>query len=131
MIALDTNVVVRFIVEDDPGQSERARDLLGSHDRDGEPCLVTDIVVCEIVWVLESCYLFPRVEIASTLRALLRARQLRFQSPDLVARALDRYRAGAGDVSDYLVDEVGRSLGCERTATFDSALLDDPRFVSP
>jgi predicted nucleic-acid-binding protein len=92
---------------------------------------VTDIVVCETVWVLESCYRFGRAEIASTLRSLLRARQLRFQSPDLAARALERYRKGAGDVSDYLVDEVGRSLGRSSTVTFDRDLEGDPRFVAP
>lgn len=131
MIALDTNVVVRFIVEDDPDQAERARVFLKRCGREGVPCLVTDIVVCETVWVLESCYRFGRPEIAATLRSLLRARQLRFQSPDLVARAVDRYRRGVADVSDYLVDEVGRSLGCDATVSFDRAVSDDPRFVSP
>lgn len=131
MIALDTNVVVRFIVEDDLAQAVRARAFLASRDREGTPCMVTDIVVCETVWVLESCYRFGRPEIASTLRSLLRARQLRFQSPDLVARAVDRYRRGSGDVSDYLVDEVGKSLGCDATVTFDRAFSTDPRFVSP
>lgn len=131
MIALDTNVVVRFIVEDDREQSERARDLLGRADREGLLCLVADIVVCELVWVFESCYRFDRSEIATALRTLLRARQLRFQSPDLVARALERYRRGRGDVSDYLIDEVGRVLGCDRTVTFDRALLGEGRFSSP
>ncbi len=131
MIALDTNVVVRFIVADDPEQAERARAFLESRSRESTPCLVTDIVVCETVWVLESCYRFGRPEIAATLRSLLRARQLRFQSPDLVARAVDRYRRGSGDVSDYLVDAVGRSLGCTATVTFDRAFSGDPRFVSP
>ncbi len=131
MIALDTNLIVRFIVLDDRDQADRARAFLEAQERDGTCCLVTDIVVCEIVWVLESCYRFERNAIASTLRSLLRARQLRFQSPDLVARALDRYRRGAGDVADYLIDETGRSLGCSGTATFDRDLLGDPRFVSP
>ncbi len=131
MIALDTNVVVRFVVEDDREQSRRALAFLEARDRDGTPCLVTDIVVCETVWVLESCYRLGRAEIAATLRSLLRARQLRFQSPDLVARALERYRKGAGDVSDYLVDEVGRSLGCTATVTFARDLDGDPRFVAP
>ena len=132
MIALDTNVVVRFVVEDDREQSERSRAFLEARSEEGTPCLVTDIVVCETVWVLESCYGFGRTEIAATLRALLRACQLRFQSPDLVARALDRYRKGAGDVSDYLVDELGRAAGCTATVTFDRALLaGDSRFIEP
>ncbi len=131
MIALDTNVIVRFLVEDDAEQAERARAFLERCAREGTPCLVSDIVVCETVWVLESCYRFGRAQIAGTLRSLLHARQLRFQSPDLVARAVDRYRRGSGDVAAYLVDEVGRSLGCDATVTFDRAVSDDPRFVSP
>jgi predicted nucleic-acid-binding protein len=131
VIALDTNVVVRFMVEDDREQSERTRDMLDRADREGQLCLVTDIVVCELVWVLESCYRFDRSQIAAALRMLLRARQLRFQSPDLVARAIERYGRGRGDVSDYLIDEVGRVLGCESTATFDRALLGEKRFSSP
>ena len=89
------------------------------------------MVWCETVWVLESCYRCARPEIAATVRTLLRARQLRFQSPDLVARALERYRSDKGDLSDYLIDEVGRHLGCDATVTFDRALLACPRFVSP
>lgn len=129
MIALDTNVVVRFLVEDDREQSERARAFLESQNRAGEPCLITDIVVCEIVWVLESCYRFDRAEIYEVLRSLLRARQLRFQSADLVARALQRYAKGKADVSDYLLDEVGRSLGSSATATFDRGLSGESRFL--
>ncbi len=131
MIALDTNVVVRFIVEDDREQSARAKAFLEAQLVEGTPSLVADIVVCETVWVLESCYRFARPEIAATLRSLLRARQLRFQSPDLVARALDRYRRGSGDVADYLIDEVGSAHGCTATVTFDRGLDDDPHFVSP
>jgi predicted nucleic-acid-binding protein len=131
VINLDTNVLVRFLVDDDREQAERALAFLETCVRDDTPCLVTDIVVCETVWVLESCYRFGRSEIASTLGSLLRARQLQFQSPDLVSRALGRYATGPGDVADYLIDEEGRIQDCTATVTFDKDLAGDPRFITP
>jgi predicted nucleic-acid-binding protein len=129
VIALDTNVVVRFIVEDDVEQSEKARAFFESLRRDETFGFVCDIVICEIVWVLESCYRFKRAEIAATLRSLLRTRDLCFESPDQVAHAVNRYQAGKGDVADYLIDEVGRARGCTSTATFDRGLANDKRFI--
>ena len=129
MIALDTNVLIRFIVEDDLEQSKRVRAFVESLGREDTRGFVSTMVVCEIVWVLESCYRFRRMEITSTLRSLLRARELLFESPDLVARSVDQYKNGKGDVADYLIDEVGRSQGCTATATFDTGLADDERFI--
>jgi predicted nucleic-acid-binding protein len=129
VIALDTNVLIRFIVEDDHEQSKRVQAFVESLGREDTRGFVCTIVVCEIVWVLESCYRFRRTEITSTLRSLLRARELLFESPDLVARAVDRYKNGKGDVADYLIDEVGRSQGCTATATFDTGLAHDERFI--
>lgn len=128
MIGLDTNVLVRFLVEDDPEQTERARSLLRRVvDADGR-CYVSEVVVCEVVWVLQSTYRFPKTQVVDVLGKLLRTRHLAFPSPDRIRRALDAYTAGKGDLPDYLIREQARDAGFERVATFDKALHDTPGF---
>ena len=123
MIALDTNVLIRFLVEDDEAQSRRATELIeGAVARD-EQVFVSDIVMCETVWVRSSAYRFSRAEIVDALSQLLRARSVVFNSTDSIARALDAYRKEKGDFADYLIREHARSAGAETVATFDGALL--------
>ena len=131
MIALDTNVLVRFLVEDDLEQSKRAATLIERTVEADERLFISDIVVCELVWVLSGAYRFKREEIASTLGDLVRARHLRFDEPDAIARALGAFRAGAGDFADYLIREQARATGCDRVATFDRVLQKEPEFVAP
>ena len=131
MIALDTNVLIRFLVEDDEAQSRRATKLIeGAVARD-EQLFVSDIVMCETVWVLSSAYGFSRAEIVDALSQLLRARSVVFNSADSIARALDAYRKERGDFADYLIREHARSAGAETVATFDGALLKDSGFSKP
>ncbi|HEU4382944.1 MAG TPA: type II toxin-antitoxin system VapC family toxin [Anaeromyxobacteraceae bacterium] len=130
-MALDTNVLVRFLVEDDAEQTARAAALLGRAERDGEPLLVSEVVPCELVWVLESAYGFARAEIAGALRDLLAVRALRYLRLDALQRALAAYSSGRGDFADYVVREVARDAGCKAVATFHRAILKEPGFVEP
>ena len=131
MIALDTNVLVRFLVEDDADQTARAAALLARAEREGQPLLVSEVVACELVWVLESAYGFGRAEIARALGDLLSVRALDFLRLDALQRALAAYAGGRGDFADYVVREVARDAGCEAVATFDRAILKEPGFVKP
>lgn len=131
MIALDTNVLIRFLVEDDPVQCRQAKALIRRAIASGEPCFVSEVVLCEIVWVLESSYRVERVEIGRVLDRLLRAQRLRFRSSERLARALAAYTSGRGDFADYWIREAAGEGGCESVATFDRALLREPGFTSP
>ncbi len=131
MIALDTNVLVRFLVEDDAAQAEQARALLQKAVDTGSRCFVSDVVVCEVVWVLATSYKFRRAEISEVLSRLLRARNLAFSSSDQLARASESYSTGRGDFADYLIREHARASGCEAVATFEGKLLKEPGFVAP
>ncbi len=131
MIALDTNVVVRFLVDDDPAQCERAAALIQGACERGETLFVAHIVLCEVVWVLESAYGVDKPGIARTLATLCRARHLKLEAVDLMHRALAAYEHGKGDFSDYLIRERALARGCSALATFDKALLRDPGFVAP
>lgn len=131
MIALDTNVLVRFLVEDDEVQTARARALLQRAVTEGKPCYVSDVVMCELVWVLERSYRIRRPEILAGLKPLLRTRQLAFSSTDRLVRALASYEKGRGGFSDYLIREHAREAGYASVATFDRDLLGEPGFLAP
>jgi predicted nucleic-acid-binding protein len=128
MIALDTNVLVRFLVEDDRSQAERARKLLAGIDARNDRCCITDIVLCELVWVLASCYGISRAEIGATIKKLIATRQLSFSSTDRVHRVVESFLSGAGDFADYLIREQAREAGCSAVATFDRKLLKEKGF---
>lgn len=131
MIALDTNVLVRFLVKDDEVQTRRVVGLMKRAQERNEVLYVSEVVLCELVWVLETNYGVGREEIAANMAKLLRARQLGFRNADLVARALDAYQIGRGDFADYLIREDALLAGADVVATFDKALLRDRGFRLP
>ena len=131
MIALDTNVLVRFLVVDDKAQSAKAARLVKRTVASNETLFVSDVVICETVWVLLSAYQVSRAEVGDILGQLLKATHLSFRDVDGLARALDGFSAGKGDFADYVIKEHARAAGCERVATFDRALLKEEGFVAP
>jgi predicted nucleic-acid-binding protein len=131
VIALDTNVLVRILVEDDAKQTAKAAALVAGLERTQERAYVPEMVVCELCWVLATCYDFGRAEIVAAMRRLTAAKQLVFDRYDAVLRALQAYETGRGDFADYLIREVARAAGCTTVATFDRKLLHDEMFSSP
>ncbi len=131
MIALDTNVLVRFLVKDDEDQHRRAVALLREGLADGETFFVPDVVLAEVVWVLSARYRFIRTEISVAMGSLLSAEGLDFESAERCYRALARFDAGRGGFADYLISERATDAGCEVTATFDRMLLREPGFLAP
>jgi predicted nucleic-acid-binding protein len=131
MISLDTNVLVRLLVADDPAQTRRAVALLERLDADSQKAHVSEIVLCELVWVLARGYGHDRRRIAAALSLLIAARQLTFDAPDNVLRALRAYRAGKGDFADYLIREHARAAGCDALMTFDKKLHKEELFRAP
>ena len=122
MIALDTNVLVRYLVEDDAKQTALATALIDRAITAGDALFISHIVVCETVWVLSVSYRVARQEIALVLRELFRARHLAFDASDQLVRALDAYESGKADFADYLIRENARASNCDEVATFDKVL---------
>jgi predicted nucleic-acid-binding protein len=131
MIALDTNVLVRFLVKDDPAQSARAERLIVRTLANGDAVFVSPIVLCECVWVLSTSYGFARREIVDALELLFRARGVQIAADKQVHLALQAYARGKGDFADYLIREEARAAGVESVTTFDRALLREKGFVAP
>lgn len=114
MIAIDTNVVVRFIADDDAEQSPRARRLVAEHS-----VWVPLTVILETAWVLRRTYRFAPAQLARALRGFAGISGVTLESPDLVAQALAWFERGM-DFADALhLAAAGR---CAAFATFDAAL---------
>lgn len=131
MIALDTNVLVRFLLGDDVAQQKRAKSFIEGAIRRKEALAVLDVVLCELVWVLRYSYKVPKPKVVEALRNLVNAKQLQIMSRDVIARAIDAYEVGRGDFADYLIREQARAAGAETVATFDGDLLKEDGFVQP
>lgn len=119
MIGLDTNVVIRYLMLDEPQQSALATAFIEQHLSTENPGYISLIVLVEIAWVLRSCYGIDREKISRTFRALLETRQLWIERADLVVRASRRYSDNAADFSDALIVELARDQGCSETVSFD------------
>lgn len=122
MKGVDTNVLIRYLTGDDPSQSATAARVIEDALDHGEMLFVSAIVLCEVVWVLESAYGLSRIQVADALEGVLRSAQLRFTDPALCWRALGAYRAGPGDFADYLIGLEASAGGASTTYTFDRAL---------
>jgi predicted nucleic-acid-binding protein len=118
----DTNVLVRFLTADDAAQHGRAARRIAELVDAGERARLDVIVLCELVWVLESGYGFDRAELAGALEAVLDAEPFEVESRELVRHAVARYREGSGGFADHLVGLRNRAAGCDVTLTFDRAL---------
>jgi predicted nucleic-acid-binding protein len=118
VIGIDTNVLVRYVVQDDPRQATAASHFIETTLSEDEPGWIASIVLCEFVWVLEAAYGYARNPIASTLERLFEVDRFRFEAPSLAWRALDAYRNGA-DFADALIVLANESAGCEYSASFD------------
>lgn len=120
MIGLDTNVLVRYIMQDDAKQAAKATTLIESLSA-AAPGFITLVSVVELVWVLSSCYGLSRAQVAQALEIILRSRQLIVDQAEHVVRALRAFNAGHADFADCLIERMAASAGCVQTMTFDSA----------
>lgn len=118
MIGLDTNVLVRYVAQDDAKQSHQATRLIESLSADS-PGYISQVAVVELVWVLSGCYSSGRDEIAAVLETLLRAKELVIADADTVWKALRLFRQGKADFADCLIERSADAAGCDHTATFD------------
>lgn len=118
MIGLDTNVLVRYIMQDDAKQSPKATKLIESLDAEN-PGYITMVSIVELYWVLTSSYELTGQQVAQALEAILRTKQLLVERADQVMRALRVFGDGKADFADCLIERSASGAGCEQTMTFD------------
>ena len=130
MIALDTNVLIRYLTRDNPEQAEAARVLLEGLTADN-PGFICREVALEIVWVLERAYRFTREQIANVVMELVSTDALVIEDADDIARSAIAYRLGGADFSDFMILAAANRVGAQPLYTFDRrfARLDGTELV--
>ena len=119
MIALDTNLLVRLLTNDDARQAAQVEAWLRDHASARAPAYIDHIVLCELAWVLERSYGYARDAVHQALGALLEHEQLEVESPRAVRQALGLYEAGSADFSDYLLAVRAQAAGYAPVLTLD------------
>ena len=120
MTGLDTNVVIRFLMQDDSRQSAVANRVFEGLSAN-EPGFVALVSIVEIEWVLSGSYGLARPQIAAALEGLLRAPEIVVENAETVWRALRIFKGAKADFADCLIERSGAAAGCQRTLTFDVA----------
>lgn len=117
MTGLDTNVLVRYIMQDDAQQSNLASSLIESLTVEA-PGFVPQVAFVELVWVLSSCYDLERAQMVAAMEALLRTKEVVVEGAEVIWRAVRIYRDSSADFADCLIERSAAAAGCARTMTF-------------
>lgn len=119
MIALDTNLLVRFLVNDDEGQGEKVMSLLSEAEKTGETFFVPLLVIQELIWVLDAAYGCSRAEIIDAIDKLTRMPVLHFEKLDTIHGTLNIAIDSNFELPDLLIAHSAYDSGCDFTYTFD------------
>lgn len=119
MKGLDTSILIRYLVQDDPIQSPRANEII-ERLTEKAPGFVTVAAIAEIAWVLHSRCKATAAEIADAVERILSIGSLKVQNEQQVYEAVVAVRSGEGTLADTLIGSLGRSAGCTKTLTFDT-----------
>ena len=117
MIGVDTNILIRLLVDDDKSQSERAARFF-SLRTEADPAFITNVVLVEMIWTLRRQYGYPASRIVDAIEALTQRADIRVEQHDIVIQAVALSRGG-GDFGDALVSLIAQAAGCHQTVTFD------------
>ena len=131
MIALDSNVLIRYLARDDEAQWRTATALIDGVGGRSRQFYVSSVVLAETAWVLRRSYRLKKVEFADLLESIFETTEFQFSTGVDIRKALASYRVGKGDFADYLIREQSIAAGCQSMATFDKDLLTEAYFVAP
>jgi predicted nucleic-acid-binding protein len=128
MTGLDTNILVRYLTQDDPIQSRKATEIIERILSVENPGFVAVVTTAETVWVLDRAYGFSSREIAAAIERMLQVEVLVIQHEQEVFAAMIALKQGRSSFADALIAELGAQAGCVHTLTFDQKALRSPRF---
>ncbi|MGV8840176.1 MAG: PIN domain-containing protein [Bauldia sp.] len=129
MIAVDTNVLLRYVLADDASHSRAARRLIDEVCSPQSPAFVHDVALAEFVWVLGRRKPFDRAAIAASVRQLTDNTHLRFRDVGGLLAAIDGFEKGPANFAEYLIAAQASSLGAAPTFTFDKDAGKSPGFT--
>jgi predicted nucleic-acid-binding protein len=122
VIAVDTNVLLRLLVGDEPAQAAKARKLFDRADLDQTTVWVSDTVLVELAWTLARAYGRDRADIVKALRALSSHATVSLESAAEVREATDAFERGPADFADCMLCAKAVAAGCDQVATFDRGM---------
>ena len=131
MIGLDTNILVRYLAQDDPIQSAKASKILETRLTEENPGFVSIVAMVETVWVLDRAYGLTAREIAEAVERLLQIDVLVVQNEQQVFTAMIALKERDGSFADAMIAALGAWMGCPCTLTFDRKALRLPGFAFP
>jgi predicted nucleic-acid-binding protein len=131
MIGLDTNIIVRYLTQDDPMQSAKAREIVERRLTEEKPGFVSIVAVVETVWVLERAYGQRPHEIVGAVERMLQTDVLVIENEQEVFTAMIALKEGQGSFADAVIAALGARVGCSSTLTFDRKALRLPGFELP
>jgi predicted nucleic-acid-binding protein len=129
MIGLDTNVLVRYLAQDDARQSRRATEIIERRLSEDDPGFISVVAMAETVWVLERAYGLAALDIAQAVERILQADTLVVESEQEVFAATTALKDGRGSFADALIGALGAKVGCSQTLTFGRKALRLPGFA--
>ena len=118
LIGLDTNVIVRYLAQDDAVQSLKATQLIETLTQE-DLGFITMVSIVELMWVMQGCYKATKVECVAILNTLLRTQTIIIENADIVIKALNIYSKSNADFADCLIERCASQAKCERVMTFD------------
>jgi len=128
MIGLDTNILVRYLTQDDPTQSLKATEIIERRLTEEKPGVVSIVAMVETVWVLEHAYGLTPPEIVRAVERILQTEVLLVEDEQEVFTAMIALKNGQGSFADAVIAALGAKRGCSRTLTFDRKALRLPGF---
>jgi predicted nucleic-acid-binding protein len=128
MIGLDTNILVRYLVQDDPTQSPKATEIIERRLTEEKPGFVSVVAMVETVWVLERAYRLTPNEIVRAVERILQTDVLLVEDEQEIFAAMVALKRGQGSFADAVIAAVGTRRGCSRTLTFDRKAARLPGF---
>ncbi len=119
MIGIDTNVLIRYIAQDDLHQAQLATKFIEKTCTTENPGFINHITLCEMCWVLKRLYKTRREQLHQIIEQLLRTAELAIQQPQIIWMALEAFQKGAADFPDCLIAQVNAANNCTATVTLD------------
>jgi predicted nucleic-acid-binding protein len=125
MIGIDTNILIRYLTQDDVEQAKTVEALLDKYLTKPKSVLINNIVMCKLVWVLDRGYKYSKNQIIEVVRQILSTEEFAFENQKVLWLALEQFEKKRLDFSDILIGQINKDQGCEYTFTFDKLALEE------
>jgi len=129
MIGIDTNILVRYLTQDDIEQAQVVDQIFNTHATSPNSIFINNIVICELIWVLERGYKYNKEIITKSIKQILSTEEFAFENQELLWLALNQYSLNNLDFSDALIGELNKDFGCAKTLTFDQTAVKSSNFT--